>query len=87
MEERGCRMALRPEDLDLSADEKVKVDGLEKRIDDTLRSQYVLGTKEYEVRVGQQNERVINEIIRRYNAAGWVQVYMTAIGHLKFIKK
>ena len=68
-------MALKPDDLCLSADETVEANRLEEKIDQYLKEIYVEGRTTYQVAVGKITGRIRNEIVRRYKAAGWKEIY------------
>lgn len=79
-------MALRPEDIALSSEEKEEASKLEKHLDEGLKNSFFPQSgKPIMLVVGNYSARVLNEVIIRYKKAGWSKVEQ-ANGYMAFSK-
>lgn len=81
-------MALAPKDLILSPAELAEADRLEGQMDKYLKEHYVPGQK-ISIFIGRrESKRVVNEVIRRYKAVGWTEIWVSGVHdeNLEFAK-
>ena len=69
-------MAIKPEELVLSATDIAEADIIEAKIDETIRNRWMPGERVFTVNfVRNSSERARVEVVRRYKEVGWAKVY------------